>query len=70
MSSQSECEETTVITRSARVPSEAICYFWILQQVDQKINRVFSCQSTVTIYNNVEHKLESLVDVLCIKELV
>ncbi len=52
------------------VPCEIICYFGVLQQVNQKVNRVFSCQSTVTIHNDVEHKLESLVDVLCIKELM
>lgn len=51
------------------VPSEKISYFWALQQVNQQINRVFSCQSTVTIHNNVEHELESLVDVLRIKKL-
>lgn len=51
------------------VPSEVICYFGVLQQVNQKVNRVFSCQSTVPVHDDVKHKLESLVDVLCIKEL-
>lgn len=53
----------------ACVPSKVICYFGVLQNVNQKVYRVFSGQSTITIYNDVEYKLESLVDVLCVKEL-
>lgn len=51
------------------VPCKVIGYFGILQQVNQKVNGVFSCQSTVTVHDNVKHKLESLVDVFCIKQL-
>lgn len=51
------------------VPGEVIGYFGVLQQVNQKVNRVFPGQGAVAIHDDVEHKLERLVDVFGIKEL-
>lgn len=50
-------------------PGEVIGYLGVLQQVDQKVNRVFPGQGAVAIHDDVEHKLERLVDVFGIKEL-
>ena len=51
------------------VPGEVIRYLGVLQQVNQQVDGVFSGQGAVAIHNDVEHHLESLVDVFSIKEL-
>lgn len=52
-----------------RAPGEVIGYLGVLQQVDQKVNRVFPGQGAIAVHDDVEHKLERLVDVFGIKEL-
>lgn len=50
-------------------PGEVINYLGVLQQVNQKVNGVFPGQSAVAVHDDVEHKLERLVDVFGIEEL-
>lgn len=61
---------TAMQSTSMSIPCEEVCYFGVLQEVNQKVNRVLSCQSAITVHNDVEHELESLVYVLCVKELM
>lgn len=48
----------------ATAPREVIGYFRILEQVDEEIYGVLPGQGAVTVHDDVEHELESLVDVL------
>lgn len=64
-----EAFENPLRCETACVPGEVIGYFGVLQQVNQKVNRVFPGQGAVAIHNDVEHKLERLVDVFGIEEL-